>query len=57
MGEEKKHTVDKETGMIIRRTDNGLKEGDVESPQTSGLLELDDNGLPAFIYDHMERVG
>lgn len=57
MGEEKKHTVDKETGMEIRRTDNGLKEGDVESPQTSGLLELDDNGLPAFVYDHMERVG
>ena len=30
----------------IRPTDNGAKPGDMIAPQTSGLLELDDNGLP-----------
>ena len=30
----------------IRPTDNGPKVGDMVAPQTSGLLELDENGLP-----------
>ena len=54
--EETEYTIDKMSGNEIKATDNGLKEGDVESPQTQGLLELDENGLPAFIYDHIERV-
>lgn len=33
-------------GLEIRKTDNGLKACDEEAPQTKGLLELDDRGLP-----------
>ena len=33
-------------GLEIRQTDNGLKECDLEAPQTKGLLELDERGLP-----------
>lgn len=43
-------TVDKLTGLKIRPTDNGLKEGDVESPQHNEPLELDEAGLPEFVY-------
>ena len=39
-------TKDKLTGLEIRKTDNGLKECDLEAPQTKGLLELDERGLP-----------
>ena len=42
--EEKK--VDEYSGLEIRRTDNGLKECDLEAPQVKGLLELDERGLP-----------
>ena len=34
------------TGLEIRPTDNGLRECDMEAPQTPGLLELDERGLP-----------
>lgn len=44
--EESKNTRDKFSGLEIRKTDNGLKECDLEAPQTQGLLELDDRGLP-----------
>ena len=34
------------TGLEVRATDNGPKEHDLEAPQTQGLLELDERGLP-----------
>ena len=39
-------TEDVFSGNEIRRTDNSLKECDMEAPQTQGLLELDERGLP-----------
>lgn len=30
----------------IRLTDNGAKPGDLIAPQTRGLLELDERGIP-----------
>ena len=39
-------TIDELSGKPIRRTDNGLKEGDIEAPQDNKPLELDENGLP-----------
>lgn len=32
------NTVDRYSGLEIRRTDNGMKEGDIESPQVARLL-------------------
>lgn len=40
------NTRDEFSGLEIRPTDNGLKECDMEAPQTPGLLELDERGLP-----------
>ena len=40
------NTVDAYSGKEIKRTDNGLRECDLEAPQTKGLLELDERGLP-----------
>lgn len=34
------------SGLAIRPTDNGLKDCDIEAPQTPGLLELNDDGFP-----------
>ena len=36
------NTVDNFSGLEIRRTDNGMKEGDVESPQVDRLLTSDE---------------
>lgn len=38
--------IDEYSGNEIRKTDNGIKEGDKVSPQTPELLELDENGVP-----------
>ena len=40
-------TRDEYSGLEIRATDNGLKDCDLESPQSARPLELDDRGLPA----------
>lgn len=34
------------SGLVVRHTDNGPKECDLPAPQTPGLLELDERGLP-----------
>lgn len=47
---------DPTSGLQVRHTDNGMKEGDLETPQDPAALELDENGLPAFLYEHIERV-
>lgn len=38
--------IDPTANLEIRQTDNGLKDCDREAPQTRGLLELDERGLP-----------
>ena len=48
--------VDPSSGLQVRKTDNGMKEGDLETPQDLEAMKLDENGLPAFLYDHIERV-
>lgn len=48
--------VDPTSGLQVRKTDNGMKEGDLETPQSLEALKLDENGLPTFLYDHIERV-
>ena len=40
------YMVDDVSGNIIRRTDNGLRECDLEASQENKPLKLDDNGLP-----------
>ena len=32
--------------LEVRRTDNGMKDCDLEAPQVAKLLELDERGLP-----------
>lgn len=55
--EDKQKVVnDPTSGLQVRKTDNGMKEGDLETPQDLAALELDENGLPTFLYDHIERV-
>ena len=34
------------SGLIVRFTDNGPKEGDLPAPQDPRPLELDERGLP-----------
>lgn len=34
------------SGLVVRFTDNGMKEGDLPAPQDPRPLELDANGLP-----------
>ena len=43
---EQKRNIDPTSSLEIRSTDNGLKECDLEAPQTATLLELDERGLP-----------
>ena len=38
--------IDPWSGLPIRKTDNGLKEGDLEASQEPRPLELDEHGLP-----------
>ncbi|MCL1853472.1 MAG: hypothetical protein FWF88_10675 [Peptococcaceae bacterium] len=39
---------DPESGLVVRQTDNGVKEGDPEQwkPDLAEPLTLDENGLP-----------
>ena len=46
MTEQDELTRDEYSGLEIRKTDNGPKECDLPAPQTQGLLELDERGLP-----------
>lgn len=46
MTEQNEQTRDPYSGLEIRKTDNGPKECDLPAPQTPGLLELDERGLP-----------
>lgn len=39
-------TRDEHSGLEIRLTDNEPKDCDLPAPQTAGLLELDERGLP-----------
>ena len=39
-------TIDELSGKPIRLTDNSLKEGDIEAPQSTEPLELGEDGLP-----------
>ena len=46
MAEQDELTRDEYSGLEIRKTDNGLKDCDLEAPQTNSPLELDERGLP-----------
>ena len=46
MTEQDELTRDKYSGLEIRKTDNGLKDCDLQAEQTPALLELDERGLP-----------
>lgn len=39
-------TIDCESGLEIRKTDNGMHEGDLKADQTPEPLALGDDGMP-----------
>lgn len=39
-------TIDENSGLEIRKTDNGLKECDLEARQDAQPLMIDERGLP-----------
>ena len=40
------HTIDESSGLPIRATDNGLKEGDLGAVQITEPLKLNEDGVP-----------